>query len=168
MTENDGASVPRRATASDPRSPGASDFTQVWGDVVALRDLRLAIPIGAAISLTAYLGASALFARVVEDPSMARAYGMLVGIVGCILSGAVCAVLFKPKRVVHERIADTAWHEQVIDQLAAERGGIGRMSDLSPATVSELKELGLYDLFAERAAREERDAAGSAAVQGRA
>lgn len=167
MIENDGANVPRRATPSDPRRPGASDYTQVWGDVVALRDLRLAIPIGAAISLSAYLGASAIFTWLVEDPAMARAYGMLVGIVGCILSGAVCAVLFKPKRVVHERIANTAWHQQVIDQLAAERGGVGRMSDLSPATVSELKELGLYDLFAERAAREEQDAAGSVVAKGR-
>jgi ammonia channel protein AmtB len=168
MIENDGVKAPQRATASEYGRPGASDYAQVWGDVVALRDLRLAIPIGAVISLTAYLGASALFARFVEDPAMARAYGMLVGIVGCILSGAVCAVLFKPKRVVSERVADTAWHEQVIDQLAAERGGIGRMSELSAATASELKELGLYDLFAERSAREEREATGVAATRGNA
>lgn len=165
MMQEDGASPTRRPAAGSPVTHD-TDFVQVWGDVVALRDLRLAIPIGAAISLAAYLGAAALFARFVEDPAMARAYGMLVGILGCILSGAVCAVLFKPKRVVHERLEDTSWHDQVIDQLAAERGGIGRMSDLSPATVAEMKELGLYELFAERSRLEEAVRSGHAA-QGR-
>ncbi|UHD45793.1 hypothetical protein LUX29_00580 [Aureimonas altamirensis] len=166
MMQNDGAPQERRPATDAPVLRGNADFAQVWGDVVDLRDLRLAIPIGAAISLSAYLGAAALFAQFVDDPAMARAYGMLVGIVGCILAGAVCAVLFKPKRVVHERMEDTAWHEQVIDQLAAERGGIGRTSELSPATVAELKELGLYDLFAERSQREEREKAGAPAQGG--
>ncbi|WP_210270046.1 hypothetical protein [Aureimonas mangrovi] len=151
----------RRAPQALDRPPGTAgiaapqrDLAQVWGDVVDLRELRLAIPIGAAISLGAYLGAVALFRGFVEDPAMARAYGMLVGIAGCILSGAVCAVLFQPKRIVREEIEDTAWHEAVIDQLAAERGGIGLLEDLPPAAERELKELGLYELFAARSRAE--------------
>jgi hypothetical protein len=134
----------------------ATSLAQVWGDVVDLRHLRLAIPIGAAVALGAYLGSTMLFRLLVEDPAMARAYGMLVGIVGCVSGGAICAVLFKPKRIVRERMDDSAWLEQTLDQLAAERGGIGRVEDLPPAAVRELKDLGLYDLFAARAEHEAR------------
>ena len=85
---------------------------------------------------------------IVESPEMARAYAMLVGLAGCLISGVVCARLFPPKREVVEDTADPFWREEVLAQLVAETGTLGSMSDLPPATVQELKELGLYELFA--------------------
>jgi hypothetical protein len=42
----------------------------------------------------------------------------------------------------------------VLRQLASEAGGLGRVADLPPAVVAEMKELGLYELFAEYEQRE--------------
>ena len=36
----------------------------------------------------------------------------------------------------------------MLEQLAAESGGLGSISDLSPATRAEMKELGILELFA--------------------
>jgi len=73
---------------------------------------------------------------------------MLVGLAGCIISGVVCAKLFPPKREVVEAAADPFWREEVLAQLVAESKSIGSISDLPSETIQELKELGLYELFA--------------------
>jgi DUF917 family protein len=123
-------------------------FLEVWGDTVDSVHLAWAIVIGCVISLSAFLLASRALMAIVESPEMARAYAMLVGLAGCLISGVVCAKLFPPKREVVEDTADEFWREEVLTQLLAETGSLGSMSDLPPATVQELKELGLYELFA--------------------
>jgi hypothetical protein len=80
---------------------------------------------------------------------MARAYAMLVGLAGCLVAGAVCAKLFRPKRQVIEETHGASGREEVLAQLASEAGGLGRVADLPPAVVAEMKELGLYELFAD-------------------
>ncbi|CAO3359213.1 hypothetical protein [Azospirillum palustre] len=128
---------------------------EVWGDTVDSVHLGLAMAIGCAISLGAFLLANRILAGLVAAPEMARAYSMLVGLAGCLVAGALCARLFPPKREVVDRAADPAWRETLMAELRAEPGGFGRLADLPPAAVAELKEMGLYDLFA----AEERDAA---------
>jgi DUF917 family protein len=123
-------------------------FLEVWGDTVDSVHLAWAIVIGCVISLSAFLLASRALMAIVESPEMARAYAMLVGLAGCLISGVVCARLFPPKREVVEDTADEFWREEVLTQLLAETGSLGSMSDLPPAAVQELKELGLYELFA--------------------
>lgn len=126
-----------------------SKFVEVWGDTVDIRHLGWSVALGIAISLGAFFVANRLLAAYVPDAAMARAYAMLVGLGGCLLAGAVCAKLFKPKRQVVEQAFATAGREEVLAQLAAETGGVGRVADLPPAVVAEMKELGLYDLFAD-------------------
>ena len=91
-----------------------------------------------------------MLAAVVGSPDMARAYAMLVGLGGCLISGIVCARLFPPKRTVVEHAADPTWRDEVLDQMAAETGTLGSIADLTPAAIQELKELGLYEVFAAR------------------
>ena len=85
---------------------------------------------------------------------MARAYAMLVGILGCLGAGAISACLFKPKRIVVVHQADPAQRAQLLLELKEEFGDLGRLADLPASTVAELKEMDLYELFAaeERAA----------------
>ena len=80
---------------------------------------------------------------------------MLLGILGCLTAGAICARLFVPKRVLSEEMgAGTAeWQQQVLDQIEAEGGTIGDLADLRPEVVEELRETGLYDIFRDRASR---------------
>ena len=124
-------------------------LVEVWGDTVDSRHLAWSVVLGIAISLGAFTIANRILAPYVHDPAMSRAYSMLVGLLACLVAGAVCAKLFKPKRRVVEEAADGARLQGVLEQLAAEPGGLGAVSDLPPAVAAEMKELGLYDLFAD-------------------
>ncbi|GJG96930.1 hypothetical protein [Cupriavidus pauculus] len=131
-------------------------LVEVWGDTADTRHLAWSIVIGAAISLTGYLIASRLLAAVVQSAELARAYAMLAGLFGCLVAGVVCAVLFKPKRVVVENeTGHSAAREEALRKLAEDAGGLGSIADLPPAVVAELRELQLLDLFQ---AHEQRDA----------
>ncbi len=145
-----GPSTPSRTpSASDPQRPGApSHLAEVWGDVVDRRQLAAAVVIGAVVSLATFLIAARIFAAIVASPDVGRAYAMLVGMLGCVLSGVICARLFPPKRVVLESASDPAWRLAAMQQLASETGDLGQVRDLPPAVATEMKELGLYDLFA--------------------
>ena len=126
-------------------------LAEVWGDTVDLKHLTWAIVIGTGISVTGYFFASRWLASVVESKQLAQAYAMLAGLAGCILAGVICARIFPPKRVVTEKdiSSDPAWRAEVLAELEHQPGGLGRIADLPPAVVNELKELKLYDLFAD-------------------
>lgn len=139
-----------------------TELYEVWGDTVDGRHLIYAIAVGAVVSLSAFFIAKHLLVGWVASEQMARAYAMLVGIVGCLLGGTLSAVLFKPKRHVVEHQADPAWRAQVLIDLQNEFGDLGKMSDLPPETLAELREMDLYDLFADH---EKAQAAGLARAQ---
>ncbi|MDR5761423.1 hypothetical protein [Caballeronia sp. LZ035] len=141
-----------------PASVASANYqlVEVWGDTVDTRHLAWSVVLGVVISFGAFLIANRILGSTVPDPAMARAYAMLVGLGGCLLSGAVCARLFKPKREVIEEAHGDAGRQEVLAQLANEAGGLGRVADLPPAVVAEMKELGLYELFAEYEKREDK------------
>lgn len=146
-----GASTPFQAPS--PVSPNhvashKGHLAEVWGDVVDRRHLAAAVVIGAVVSLGTFLIAARIFAATVAVPDVGRAYAMLVGLLGCVLSGLICAKLFPPKREVVETAADPAWQIAAMQQLAGDTGTIGRLEDLPPQVIAEMKELGLYELFA--------------------
>ncbi|SAK49114.1 hypothetical protein AWB77_01101 [Caballeronia fortuita] len=131
-------------------------LVEIWGDTVDTRHLAWSVVLGIGISYGAFAVANRVLAAYVPDAAMARAYAMLVGLAGCLIAGAVCAKLFKPKREVVEEAHGAAGREEVLKQLANEAGGIGRVADLPPSVVAEMKELGLYELFAEYEQRDEK------------
>jgi hypothetical protein len=104
--------------------------------------------LGVGISLAAFEAGRVALSSVVADAAIARAYAMLIGIGGCLAAGALCAMLFKPKRVVVDQTVDEADRMEVLRQLGEEQGGIGAIADLPASARAELKELGLLDLFA--------------------
>ncbi len=133
----------------DSRAPHAWQLVEVWGDTVDLKHLAWAIVIGIVISLAGYGAASRLLAASVATPELAKAYAMLAGLAGCLISGVICAVLFKPKReVIEGRAADPAWRQEVLDRLVEQTGPLGSVADLPPSVVKEMKELEIYELFA--------------------
>ena len=135
----------RSDSASPPRQ-----LVAVGGDTADTRHLAWAIVIGIGISLTGFLIASRILVAHVSSPELARAYAMLAGLAGCVLSGVICAFIFQPKRdVVEGAASDPAWREQVVAELAEEHGGLGNIADLPPVVVQEMKELEIYELFAQ-------------------
>lgn len=147
---------------SKHKDPRAGQLAEVWGDTVDLRHLAWAIGIGIGISVLGFYSASEWLASIVESRQLAHAYAMLAGLAGCIIAGVICARAFAPKRAVTETeiSVDPQWRQEVLDELAQQSGGMGRLADLPPVAVQELKELKLYDLFAEAEAAERASAAG--------
>jgi hypothetical protein len=137
------------ATAMPGAEPARrTTIAEVWGDTLDVRHLGWAVLIGAVVSLAFFFVANLALGAVVSKPDLARAYAMLAGLGGCLVAGGICARLFAPKRKVVEHVTDSFWQEEVLNQLASEHGGLGSVSDLPAATVKEMKELELYDLFA--------------------
>ncbi|TRX73491.1 hypothetical protein [Pseudomonas mangiferae] len=143
--------APTPPATTDGRTP---NLYEVWGDTVAGRDLMLSILLGGAVSLGTFGLAHVALHQVVESVQMAKAYSMLVGILGCLAGGVASAWLFKPKRLVLEQVVDPAFRQQVVAELLKEYGSLGRLEELSPHVVAELHELGLYELFREAQAQE--------------
>jgi hypothetical protein len=127
-------------------SPG-EELLDVWGDTVDRRHLRLAVLIGGAGGLVPLLIADELIPHIEENAALAHAYALLVGLVACVLVGGLCAKLFAPKRIVVEAGTDDEARAEVLDALRGERHGLGSIDDLPAATVAELRELELLDLF---------------------
>jgi hypothetical protein len=119
------------------------DLAEVWGDIVSLRHLTIAVILGGTTSLVAYLAAVRLLALVVPDPAIAKAWAMMVGLAGCLAGGALCARLLPPKRILVDGGADQTDHAAATALLLAEV----RTNDqpASPKVVAELKALGLAD-----------------------
>lgn len=123
-------------------------LAEVWGDTVDLRHLTWSVMLGVAISVAAFEAGKAVLSSAVSDAAIVRAYAMLIGLGGCLVAGALSALLFRPKRIVIDQIVDESDRLHVLKQLADEWGDIGSLADLPPSAEAELKELGLYDLFA--------------------
>lgn len=124
-------------------------LVEVWGDTTDTRHLAWSVVIGGGVSITGFLIANRWLSDHVGTPELARAYAMLAGLAGCILSGVICAILFTPKRdVVEGDAADPFWREEVLAKLAEQHGDLGSVEDLPPAVIQEMKELRIYDLFA--------------------
>lgn len=141
---------------SSDNPPTGRQLVEVWGDTADTRHLAWAIVIGIGISLTGFLIANRILVSHVPSPELARAYAMLAGLAGCVISGVICAFIFRPKRdVVEGRIADQASREEVLAELAEGHGGLGDLNDLPPVVAQEMKELEIYELFA----RHEKNAA---------
>lgn len=137
------------------KDPADWRLAEVWGDTVDLRHLAWAIAIGTGISVLGFYLASRWLATVVESRQLAHAYAMLAGLADCVIAGVICARAFPPKREVTEQDTsnDPEWRREVLEELARQPGGLGTVQDLPPAVVQELKELKLYELFADKAGR---------------
>jgi hypothetical protein len=123
-------------------------LAEVWGDTVDLRHLAWSVVLGIAISVGAFEAGKVMLSSIASDPALVRADAMLVGLGGCLLAGAVCAFLFRPKRIVIEQVVQESDRMDVLARLAEESGGIGSLADLPASARAELKELGLLELFA--------------------
>ncbi|TWB08717.1 hypothetical protein FBZ99_11823 [Rhizobium sp. ERR 1071] len=123
-------------------------LAEVWGDVVSRPQLGKAMMIGAVMSVAVYFVALQIIAPLAATPAVGKALAMLAGIIGSVASGAVCARIYPPKRVVSEHVADaSAWQMEVLEQLEQEGGQIGRLSDLPPVVAEEMRQVGLYEVF---------------------
>ena len=79
-------------------------YTEVWGDTVVLKELLYSCIIGVFLTMSMFFLGQKIFHSFENiEKSLANGYALLIGVIGCIASGAICAKLFRPKRTVEEK-----------------------------------------------------------------
>lgn len=124
-------------------------YTEVWGDTVVLKELVWSCIIGVVLTMTMFLIGRKIFTSMESvEKSLANGYALLVGVAGCIISGAICANLFKPKRVVEEKFEqeDIEHFLEAASMTVEEEAEY--LSEADPEIIRELEELELYALLA--------------------
>ena len=132
--------------------PKPKPYADVWGDTVDLRHLSIAIVIGIAVSLTFYLvGLKFILRSLPKTPhSLTQAYALLIGILGCLVSAVVSTKLFPPKRTLRESQFNAQEREAALSELQIDwEREREELKTLSPQIVAEMKELQIYEIFAE-------------------
>lgn len=124
-------------------------YTEVWGDTVVLKELLYSCVIGVFFTMGMFFLGKKIFQSFENiEKSLANGYALLIGVIGCIASGAICAKLFRPKRTVEEKFE----FENIENIL--ESAGITleeekeALSKLDSETIKELEDLELYALLA--------------------
>lgn len=67
------------------------NLVEVWGDIVALKELAVSITISVVLGLAGYLLA----------PADSAVLPLLFALAGIVIATVINSVLFKPKRVIH-------------------------------------------------------------------
>lgn len=126
-----------------------TQYTEVWGDTVVLKELVYACIIGVVLTMSMFLIGRKFFSRMENiDSSLANGYSLLVGVAGCILSGAISAKLFKPKRTVEERFEAEDIEDIIRAAGMTVEEEIEALSNLDSEIIKELEDLELYALLA--------------------
>lgn len=124
------------------------DLAEVWGETVSLAHLAAAVVIAVPLTLGGFTVGGWLLARATGDAETARTYSLLIGLALVVVSGALCAVLFRPQRRVNlgaSDVTDTAFEDTLKDYHATE--GLGRVGDLPEDVQEELRHLELFEAF---------------------
>lgn len=125
-------------------------YADVWGDTVKLDHLCWGIVIGVVLGITSYsLGFRYFSSHLTVQPELIKSYSLLMGIVGCIVSAVISAMLFKPKRVV--QVDSTGWEEErskVLLELQIDPGEEREyLKEVEPEIQKEIQELGLEQVL---------------------
>lgn len=123
-------------------------YAELWGDRVVLSQLLIASIIGITLTMLFYLLASKYFLMQPNlDEGLAKGYSLMIGILGCILSGIISSKLFKPKRIVIEN----ADHFDINDAIKTAGSTLEQeakaIQHISKQSVDEMKVLGLDALL---------------------
>ncbi|MCY7008897.1 hypothetical protein OCK72_09695 [Fusobacterium simiae] len=125
------------------------NYTEVWGDTVILKELLYSCIIGVFLTMAMFFLGQKIFHNFESiDKSLANGYALLIGVIGCITSGAICAKLFHPKRTVEEKF-EFENIENILESagitLEEEKEALSR---LDSEVIKELEDLELYALLA--------------------
>ena len=123
-------------------------LSEVWGETVALRNLGLALLISCPTVIAGFLIARWLLESNMEDQKLADTYSLLIGLFVTVCCSVICALLFKPQRIVTTGAAEeSTTFEETLQELADE-GGLGHVANLPVEVQNEMRDLELYDAFA--------------------
>lgn len=124
-------------------------YTEVWGDTVVLKELLLACLIGVVLTMGFFLGGRHIFSQMENlGAGMADGYALLIGLIGCLMSGVISARLFKPKRRFDGKLENDNI-EHILEQagMTVEEEAAA-LAVVDPEIIAELEDLEMYSLLA--------------------
>lgn len=144
MSGNEGTDPGKAASKAGEWSPDSGDveprpYLVLWGDAVAPRELGRSLLLAVPVALGAFLLAQQVLSGS-GDEQVVDGYALLVGLAACVVTGAVCAKLFAPKRVFVDSGSNSARPD-----LPPEFSSPEAVADLPEQYVAEMREIGLYD-----------------------
>ena len=127
-----------------------SDLVEVWGDTVNFKSMLFAIVIGSVVSTGAFLLAKFFLSSSSGDTTLLNGYAMLIGLGGCLLSGFICSIMFKPARTVISSQEDNSENVKAfIVDLIKDDPNYTSVDDLPAEVKEELNLLQLMTVFQE-------------------
>ena len=132
-----------------PREPR---LVNIWEDTVDLTQLLIGIAGGSALGFVSYVAALRAFSTYFPEqpPSLVKGYALMAGIAGCVLTAAVIATVFKPKRRLRETEPGPVERDALVRGLALDPEEERRaLETASPDLLREMQELQIHELFAE-------------------
>ena len=128
----------------------SSNLVEVWGDTVDFRSMLFAILIGSIVSTGTFLLAKFFMSSLSGDTTLLNGYAMLIGLGGCLLSGFICSVMFKPARTVISSQEDNSENVKAfIVELIKDDSNYTSVNDLPSEVKKELELLQLLSVFQE-------------------
>jgi hypothetical protein len=127
-------------------------FISFWGDTVEQRELYVGIIFSAIASYAVFYGGKAYlttnFAHIGKN--LIAGYSLFLGLVTTVVVAVIIAKFFKPKRIFHDDECNFD-KERFIQEyhIDLEQEAL-YLKDSSPEIIQELKQLGLYTIFAEK------------------
>lgn len=127
-----------------------NDLVEVWGDTVNFKSMLFAIVIGSVVSTGTFLLAKFFLSSSSGDTTLLNGYAMLIGLGGCLLSGFICSIMFKPARTVISSQEDNSENVKAfIIDLIKDDPNYTSVDDLPSEVKEELNLLQLMTVFQE-------------------
>jgi hypothetical protein len=128
---------------------GKMVYADVWGDRVKVKSMLIAMLIGVVICLSMFMLGKHILAATSIDESMANSYSLLFGVAGSLISAVISGILFKPQRELNEEEIEIDDKAAIIKELNLDmKAEAEALAHTDKRTIQEMKELGLYDVFA--------------------
>lgn len=131
---------------NDSTNIGKKPFLEILGDTIVPNQLLLAIILSVSISLGGYNIGLRIFPAIASE-NMVASYSLLLGIVGTVLSLALCSIIFKPKRILLEEETSFESMREVFEDLQLDPREELKLIENDPITKKELKDLGVLKHF---------------------
>ncbi len=128
---------------------GKTMYADVWGDRVKVKSMLIAMLTGVVICLSMFMLGKHILTASSIDESMANSYSLLFGVAGSLISAVISGILFKPQRELNEEDIETDDKASIIKELDLDmKAEAEALAFTDRKTIQEMKELGLYDVFA--------------------
>lgn len=128
------------------RKDNDSYYVEILGDTVSPTNVLLSILISIVLGLGGFLIGKKFFPTIAEE-TMVNSYSLLLGIAGCVVALILCAILFRPKRILTEDKTDKKSARKLLTDLQIDLDEEQEVIKNDPTTRKEMEDLQLIDIF---------------------